>query len=340
MRQAVMLAPGLIEHREVPEPAEPVGHEVLLRIKNIGICGSDIHVFFGEHPATPYPVVQGHEYAAIVESVGDMVKKAKPGMRATARPQQTCGMCGPCRKGLYNACLNLKVEGFQAPGVAQDLFLVPEERLVIFPDSMSFEQGAMIEPAAVGAHATGRAGSLDGKNVVVSGSGTIGIMVAQFARIRGAGKILITDKSDFRLDLARKCGITGTLNISKTPFEEGVTRYFGSAGFQAAFEAAGTEDALKVLLQYVEKGGTVVILGVYAKNPSVNMYYLGEHELNVLGSMMYLHEDYEMARDMIASGKISTAPMITAHFPFMNFLDAYRHIEQQGDKTLKVMIDM
>ncbi len=340
MRQAIMLSPGLIEYREVNEPEILKDDEILLKIKKIGICGSDIHVFHGQHPATPYPVVQGHEYSAVVEAVGKEVKKVKPGMRATARPQLVCGQCGPCRKGQYNACQHLKVEGFQAPGVAQDLFIVPENRAVVFPDTMSFEQGAMIEPSAVGAHATGRAGDLKGKNVVVSGAGTIGNLVAQFARIRGAEKILITDISDDRLDVASQCGIDGILNVRKTPFEEGILHFFGNDGFQVGFEAAGVQESLDVLMKYVEKGGTIIIIGVYAQNPMVNMYYLGEHELNVFGSMMYRHEDYEAAVEMIASDKITMDPLLTRSFPFEKYMDAYRFIEEQGDKTMKIMIDM
>ena len=128
-----MISPGIIEFREVPEPEYLNDNEILLRIKRIGICGSDIHVFHGTHPATGYPVVQGHEYSAIVEAAGEKVNLVKPGMKVTARPQLVCGKCGPCRRGQYNVCQNLKVQGFQAPGVAQDLFVVPEDRIVPLP---------------------------------------------------------------------------------------------------------------------------------------------------------------------------------------------------------------
>jgi 2-desacetyl-2-hydroxyethyl bacteriochlorophyllide A dehydrogenase len=340
MRQAIMTSPGNIEFRDVEAPGKLASNEVLLKIQKIGICGSDIHVYHGKHPATPYPVVQGHEYSAIVEAIGEKVTKVKPGMKATARPQLICGECGPCKRGQYNACQYLKVQGFQAPGVAQELFVVTEDRIVAFPDSMTFEQGALIEPAAVGAHSTNRVSSLKGKNVVVSGAGTIGNLVAQFAKARGAKKVLITDLSDFRLDTARKCGIEHALNIKETSFEEGVKSVFGEEGFQIGFEAAGVQSSLDVLMQFVEKGGDIVILGVYSKNPVVNMFYLGEHELNVFGSMMYRHEDYEAAVEMIASGKIITAPLLTKSFPFNHYPDAYRFIEEQGDRSLKVMIDL
>jgi L-iditol 2-dehydrogenase/threonine 3-dehydrogenase len=340
MRQAIMTSPGVIEHRDIPVPEKLGPSEVLLRIQRIGVCGSDVHVFHGEHPATPYPVVQGHEYSATIKAVGEAVTKAKPGQKATARPQLVCGECGPCKRGQYNACQQLKVQGFQAPGTAQDFFVVPEDRLVVLPDAFTLDQGAMVEPAAVGAHSTGRTSGIKGKNVVVSGAGTIGNLVAQFAKVRGAKKVLITDISDFRLEIAKQCGIDGTLNVTETPFAEGVRDFFGEEGFQIGMEAAGVEPSLEVLMANVEKGGDVVIIGVYSENPTINMYYLGEHELNVFGSMMYRHEDYLAAVEVIASGKIKLEPLMSKHFPFEEYLDAYKYIEQQGDKTMKVIIDL
>lgn len=340
MRQAIMTSPGVIKYHEVPEPGQLNDNEILLRIKTIGVCGSDIHVFHGEHPATPYPVVQGHEYSATITEVGCAVKSAKAGQRATARPQLTCGKCGPCLRGQYNACQELKVQGFQAPGVAQEYFVVSEDRLIVFPDTMSYEHGAMIEPAAVGAHSTSRSRGLEGKNVVVSGAGTIGNLVAQFAKARGAKKVLITDVSDFKLNKAIECGIKDTLNIVKTPFAEGVQSAFGKEGYQVGFEAAGVQASLDALIANVEKGGEVIILGVYAKNPTVNMYFVGEHELNLYGSMMYRHEDYQEAVKLISEGIIVLDPLISKHFPFEQYLDAYNFIGESGDKVMKVMVDL
>jgi len=181
---------------------------------------------------------------------------------------------------------------------------------------------------------------LTGKNVVVSGAGTIGNLVAQFVRVRGAKKVLITDVSDFRLDKAKECGIDHVHNVANESFEQGIKKVFGNEGFQTGFEAAGVQDSLDVLMSNVEKGGEIIILGVYAQNPEINMYYLGEHELNVFGSMMYRHEDYTEASELISSGKIKTDPLISKHFPFSRYINAYQYIEDMGDKTMKVMIDV
>ena len=339
MRQATMIEPGNIQFGEVPAPA-PGSTDVLLRIQRIGVCGSDIHVWHGKHPFTPYPVVQGHEFSALIEKVGENVKWVQPGMRATARPQLVCGQCKPCLRGDYHVCQNLRVQGFQAPGCAQDLFVVPEDRLILFPNSMSFEQGALIEPASVGAHSTGRASDLKGKNVVVTGAGTIGNLVAQFVQARSAGKVLITDISEFRLDIARACGIQYTANTAKESFEGAIDRVFGDEGFQTGFEAAGVPQTITDLIQHIEKGSEIIILGVYEENPTINMGFVGEHELKLIGSLMYRHEDYEEAVEFLSKNKIITEPLVTKHFPFEQYVDAYHYIEEMGDKTMKVMIDL
>ena len=233
MRQAVLVEPKHIEFREVeaPKASDLKEHQVLLNIKRIGICGSEIHSYHGCHPATFYPVVQGHEYSAVVVATGAAVTICKAGDVVTARPQLACGKCKPCQRGEYNICEELRVQAFQANGAAQDFFVVDDDRVAVLPEGMSLDYGAMIEPVAVAAHATMRGGDLKGKNVVVSGAGTIGNLVAQFAKARGAKRVLITDVSDFRLEIARKCGIIDTLNVAKTPLKEGAKRLFGDEDF-------------------------------------------------------------------------------------------------------------
>lgn len=342
MRQAVLKEPGTVILRDVPLPRELSPNEILLKIHRVGVCGSDVHMYYGKHPfANTYPMIQGHEYGGEVVRVGSAVTLFRPGMKATARPQLVCGECPPCKRGQYNVCQNLKVEGCAGPeGSAQEFFIIPEERAVAIPDNLSYEQVAMIEPIAVGAHSTRRAGDLRDKNVVVAGAGTIGNLVAQFAIARGAKKVMITDLVDSKLEIARQCGIKETANTKEEGLKDAVNRVFGTEGFQVGFEAVGAQSALTDIIANVENGGTVIIIGVYVQNPVVNMGFLGEHELNVLGSMMYRHDDYLEAVDLVAKGIIKTAPVITQHFPFEQYHDAYKFIESHTDKAVKVMIDV
>jgi len=339
MLQALMTQPGKIKFHEIAKP-KPGKGEILLQIKRIGICGSDIHVYYGKHPFTKYPIVQGHEYCGIVEAVGEEVENMKPKTLATARPQLVCGECSPCRRGDYNVCEKLKVQGFQANGCAQEFFIVPKDRIVPLPDPITPDQGALVEPAAVGAHSTARAGELKGKNIVVLGAGTIGNMVAQFVRARGAKNILITDLSDYRLQIAQKCGIKNTSNAKKESLVDATKRVFGKEGFQVAFEAVGAEQTIADAIRNIEKGGKIVVLGVFEKKPQIDMSIVGEHEISLIGTLMYKHEDYIEAAKMISEGEIITEPLVTKHFPFNQYIDAYKYIEKQADKTMKVMIDL
>ena len=285
MRQAVMTAPGEIVIHEI-EPPEPGPGEVLLRIQCIGVCGSDVHVFHGKHPYTSYPVVQGHEFSATLESVGEGVTGMRPGMKVTARPQIVCGACAPCRRGDYHICDNLKVQGFQAPGCAQELWVTDADRIVPLPDNFSFEQGALVEPVSVAVHAVSRAGKLTGRNVAVLGAGPIGNLAGQVARADGA-QVLITDLSDYRLEIARRCGLGATSNAARETLAEAAARVFGPDGFDVVFECVGVVDTMTAAIENIQKGGTIVVVGVFGDKPRVDLGLVQDRELNLRGTLMY-----------------------------------------------------
>ena len=335
-----MVEPKHIEFKEVAEPkaADLTAHQVLVHIKRIGICGSEIHSYHGLHPATFYPVVQGHEYSGVVVAVGRAVSVCKPGDHITARPQLVCGKCNPCKRGQYNVCEHLRVQAFQADGAAQDFFVVDDDRVAKLPEGMSLDYGAMIEPSAVGAHASNRT-DVKGKNVVVSGAGTIGNLIAQFCIARGAKNVLITDVSDLRLAKARECGIQHTLNITKKPLKEAAHELFGEEGYQVGFEVAGVEVSIQSLMETIEKGSDIVVVAVFAKDPALSMFYLGEHELRLIGSMMYRHEDYLTAIDYVSKGIVNLKPLVSNRFAFEEYDDAYQFIDTHRETSMKVLID-
>ena len=341
MRQAILIAPQHLEIRETASPAasELKPHQVLLNVKRIGICGSEIHSYHGQHPATFYPVVQGHEYSAVVVACGDEVTVCQPGDAVTARPQLVCGECNPCKRGQYNVCEHLRVQAFQADGAAQDYFVVDDDRVVVLPKGMSLDFGAMIEPTAVGAHATNRT-DVRGKNVVVSGAGTIGNLVAQFCLARGAKNVLISDVSDFRLAKAKECGIPHTVNVSKRTLKEAVQEVFGDEGYQVGFEVAGVESSIRSLMETIEKGSDIVIVAVFAKDPALSMFYLGEHELRLIGTLMYRHEDYLTAIDFVHQGIVHLDPLISNRFAFEQYDEAYRFIDANRETSMKVIVDL
>lgn len=338
MKQALMTAPGQIEIRQTESPSPGPG-EVLLRIQRIGVCGSDIHVFHGQHPYTKYPVVQGHEFSALVAAVGDGVTHPVVGAKVTSMPQIVCGQCDPCKRGDEHICDVLRVQGFQAPGCAQELWVTDAEKVVVLPEGFSFEQGAMVEPVSVAVHAVARAGNIRGRRAVVLGAGPIGNLVAQAARAAGA-EVLVTDLSEHRLQVARQCGIDNTCNPALEPLAQAAARAFDGKGFDLAFECVGIEATLTDAVGQLSKGGTLVIVGVFAEPPKVDLGLVQDRELHIVGTLMYQRPDYEQAVEWMATGEIQTEALMSEHFALDDYLAAYQFIDDQRDKTMKVFIDV
>ena len=209
MLQQVVVAPGKLEFREVSNP-KINQDQVLVRIKRIGICGSDLRVYEGSYPGVEYPITQGREASGEIVEVGSAVLNLFPGQKVTIQPQLPCGECRYCREGKYNLCENLRVMGFQTPGMASEYFAVDADKVATLPKDSSYEAGTMVEPLAVAVHAVKRAGNVKHKNVLILGAGPIGVITAQAAKGMGAGSVMITDLMDPRLGLAEKCGLHRT----------------------------------------------------------------------------------------------------------------------------------
>jgi L-iditol 2-dehydrogenase len=338
MKQATMTAPGVVEIRDVPPPRPGEG-EVLVRIRRIGVCGSDVHVNHGRHPFTSYPVVQGHEFAGVLEYVPPAAGGLRVGTKVTALPQVTCGACPPCRRGDYHICDVLKVQGFQAPGCAQELFATRVDRIVPLPDDFSFEQGAFVEPTAVAVHAVTRAGGVRHRRVAVVGAGPIGNLLAQVVRAEGA-EVLVTDISDFRLDVARRCGLPHISDARGDSLAAAALRAFGPEGFDMAFECAGVQPAIDGAVSAIQKGGTIVLVAVYGERPRVDTALIQDRELNLLGTLMYRREDFERAVELLGSGLVVTGPLETTHFPLQQYAEAYAFIDRSEERAMKVFIDV
>jgi L-iditol 2-dehydrogenase len=338
MLQAVMIAPGKIEYRQVEKPT-PAGKEVLVKTKNIGVCGSDIHVYHGIHPYTKYPVVQGHEVSGEVAEIGAQVRAVAPGDKVTFMPQVTCGTCYPCTHGMYHICDSLKVMGFQTSGAAQEYFLVPEAMLIKLPPNFSYEAGAMIEPVAVAVHAIGRAGEVvAGKKIMVLGAGPIGNLVGQVAKGLGAAAVLITDLSDFRLAKAKACGLDFTVNTKQEDLATALTKHFGPDRADLILECVGAEATIGQALTCARKGTTIVIVGVCPGKVQADLAMVQNNELSLIGTLMYQKKDYEQAVALASAGKLCLEPLVTDRFPLQAYLQAYQHIQHAGDQVMKVMI--
>lgn len=338
MKQAVMVKPGEIVFRNVPVP-EVGPDQIKIRLKKIGVCGSDVHVYHGKHPYTSYPVVQGHEISAEVAEVGSRVTAFQVGDRVTVQPQVVCGKCYPCTHGMYNDCETLKVMGFQTTGMASEYFVVDAGKAIRLPDSVSWEQGAMIEPLSVAVHAVRRAGGVEGKKVLVLGGGPIGNLVAQAAKAMGAKSVLLSELSQYRLSAAQKCGIK-TVNTNQQDLLKAILDEFGEDRADCIFECVGINSTTKEAIECARKGSTIIVVGVFADLGTINMGFIQDHELSLVGSAMYREEDFRKAISLVEEGKIELDTLITHRIKFDDYIKAYEIIDLQKDKAMKVIIEM
>lgn len=339
MLQQVMTAPGVIEFREVDVPEVGNG-QVLIKIMRIGVCGSDIHVYHGKHPFTKYPVTQGHEVSGEIVKLGADVKNFTVGQKVTIQPQVVCGKCHPCTHGKYNLCESLKVMGFQTTGTASEYFAVDAEKVTPLPEDMSYNEGAMIEPLAVAVHAVRRAGDVKGMKIAVLGAGPIGILVAQTAKGMGAESVMITDVSELRLAKAKECGIDFCVNTKEKDFGDAMVENFGPDKADVIYDCAGNNITMGQAIKYARKGSTIILVAVFADMAQVDLAVLNDHELDLNTSMMYRNEDYIEAIRLVNEGKVALKPLISKHFAFKDYLEAYKYIDANRETTMKVIIDV
>ncbi|ODM25753.1 zinc-dependent alcohol dehydrogenase [Acetivibrio mesophilus] len=339
MLRSVMVSPGKIEFHEVEKPELKPG-QVLIKIMRIGICGSDIHVNHGKHPFTKYPVTQGHEVSGKIVEVAEDVKHLKVGQKVTIEPQVVCGKCHPCRTGKYNLCEELKVMGFQTVGTGSEYFAVHAKNVTPVPDHLSYDEAAMIEPLAVTVHAVNRAGDVKDKDIVVIGAGPIGILLVQTLKAKGASKVMVTDISDYRLELALKCGADFAVNTKNEDFGEAMLRCFGPDKADIIYDCAGNNITIDQAIRHSRKGSIIVLVAVFEGMATVDLATLNDKELDLNTSMMYRHEDYLEAIELVEAGKVSLNPLMSQHFAFKDWEKAYEYIDNNRETTMKVLIDV
>lgn len=334
-----MTAPGKIEFRDVPVPKVKEG-QVLVKIKRIGICGSDIHVYHGKHPYTSYPVVQGHEVSGEIVKLIDGGSNFKEGDKVTIQPQIVCGRCYSCKHGQNHICDNLKVMGFQATGMASEYFAVDLKKVLKLPENISYDHGALVEPLAVAVHALKRGGDIKRRKILVLGAGPIGNLVAQAANGMGAQSVMITEISDYRLNIARECGINYCLNSKTQDIGEELINTFGKDKADLILECVGINTTTEQAIANARKGTDIIVVGVFAEKATVDLGLVQDRELRLIGTLMYQEEDYRKAIELIEESKVKLDPIITEHFPFEDYLEAYKYIEEKKDKIMKVMIKL
>jgi L-iditol 2-dehydrogenase len=321
----------------IPEIGED---DVLIRMKRVGVCGSDIQVYHGRHRYMTFPVVQGHEGAGEVVKAGSRVSGFHAGDRVTVQPQVFCGRCAPCRNGHINVCQNLKVYGVHATGMLSDYFAAPASKVLRLPEGMRFDEGALVEPTAVATGTIRRCGNLAGRNVIVLGAGTIGNLVAQVAGASGAKKTVVTDILPRRLDIARACGIGACVNTRCRKLEEVIREEFGDDKADVIIDCAGVKALFSEAAAAARCASKLVVVANHKEPIEVELPLFQRREVDLLGIMMYLREDFQRAIDLISRQAVMTAPLVTDHFDIRRMEEVYRYIDDNPEKVMKVVIDI
>lgn len=339
----MMLRANLIEPKQmILEQAlmpVPGAGAVRLKIETCGVCGSDIHAYYGEHPYIQCPIAPGHEFAGRIDMLGEGVSGWTVGQAVTAEPSLVCGKCENCRAGKYNICDNLKVIGCQSDGGFAEYLVVPANKLVALTDSMSFEQGSFVEPLAVGVHGLRQGSVTADTRLLILGAGTIGLMHLLTAHAWGVKDITVTDRIASKLDLALELGATHTVDTSKVALMDFCRETYGSErAFDVAVECVGVAGTVRDGLNTLKKGGSLVVVGVFPHEVPVNMGFVQDRELKLFGSLMYRMDDFIEARDLIASRRAPVDQLISARYPLNQIAEAMQAIDQHPEKNIKTMI--
>lgn len=338
MRQVELHAPEEIRLIKTPRP-QPGPGEVRIAIAEVGICGSDLHAYHGRHPFITLPVVPGHEFAGLVNAVGEGVRDFAPGDRVTVEPSLVCGKCYNCRHGRYNICSNLRVIGCQTPGAMAEYIVVPAEKVLRLPDNVNWVQGALAEPLAVGVRAARRAEFEPGANVLILGGGTIGLMTLQAAKALGAGTVMVSELLPERLALAKELGADVVVNPSEVNLLDAVVETFGERRADVIIECVGVGATARDAIRVARKGTRIVIAGVFEQDVSVSMGLVQDHELELIGTLMYLNDDFPTALRLLAEGAAHAEPLVSHRFPLKEAAKAFEVADRRSG-ALKVLIDV
>ncbi|HSA96111.1 MAG TPA: alcohol dehydrogenase catalytic domain-containing protein [Acidobacteriota bacterium] len=343
MKAAFLTGPGRIEVRDGPAPEIKQDRDVLVRVKTVGICGSDLHYFaepvVGDTVMT-YPVVLGHECAGVVEKIGPGVARVKPGDRVAVEPAASCGTCDQCRAGRFNTCRSISFLGHpkERTGALAELIVVPEESLFAIGARMTFAQATLAEPLSIALHSVNLAGALEGKTVAILGSGPIGLSIGLAARLVKAASVDMTDKIDDRVAAARtKAGARWTGNPLKTDVVREILA-LEPDGVDIVFECCGKQEAVDQAVEVLKPGGTLLLVGIpLDRRVSFDISRLRRRELRIQ-NVRRQNQCVGEALRLIAEGCLDLDFMATHTFPLAETQAAFETAFHYRNGVIKTLV--
>lgn len=309
MKQVTCKNPGEMVFDETAEKPSPGASEVLVAIKRVGLCGTDIHAYAGNQPYFQYPRVLGHELAGVVESVGSEVTTIKPGAPVCVIPYIECGNCTACRQGRTNCCKNMSVLGVHKDGGMCEYLPVPESH-VISAEGLDLDQLALVECMAIGAHAVRRADVQPGATALVVGAGPIGMGIVQFAKARGA-RVIVVDSNPDRLKFCQEnLGAAVVISADEDVASELDTLTNGDFP-NVVFDATGNPKAMMAGFNWTAHAGTYVLVSIVKADITFSDPEFHKRELSLLSSRNATREDFEHVVRNLQEGVVLSTEMVT-----------------------------
>ena len=329
-----------LEVKDIPVPAI-VADEILVRVAACGICGSDVHGYDGSSGRRVPPIVMGHEAAGVVEAVGEDVGDFRPGDRVTFDSTVYCGTCAWCLRGDVNLCDRREVLGvscgdYRRAGAFAEFVVVPARIAYHLPETLSFHEAALLEAVAVALHAVSLVPIRPDSTALLLGAGTIGLLLQQALSVAGCSRVFVADVDATRLALSEKLGATEVLKSGADLAAKLLDRTNG-VGVDLAVEAVGITATVTSAIESVRKGGTVLLVGNITPEVTIPLQKVVSRQIRLQGSCASAGE-YPRAIELLSSGKIRVAPLITAVAPLEQGPQWFERLHAREPNLLKVVL--
>jgi L-iditol 2-dehydrogenase len=342
MNALVLSEYRILKIEDLPVPACGP-RDVLIQVAACGICGSDVHGYDGSSGRRIPPIVMGHEAAGTVAAVGAEVSAVALGDRVTFDSTVYCARCEFCLRGEVNLCEDRQVVGvscdeYRRAGAFAEYITVPEYIVYKLPRSLSFVDAAMLEAVSISLHAVKLAHIDGGETALIIGAGMIGLLVLQAACLAGCSRVFVADVDATRLKMASALGAAETLHVSEADLTREVSRLTNGRGVDVVFEAVGCNETVATAIDCVRKGGGVTLIGNIASQISVPLQKIVTRQIRLQGSCASAGE-YPEAIELVSSGRIKVAPMISAVAPLRDGPQWFERLYAREPNLMKVILD-
>ncbi len=337
MQTIVLEQPGKFVLTDTAAPAQRAPNEAVVRVRRIGICGTDLHAYRGRQPFFSYPRILGHELGVEVLEAPPNEGGIQPGDRCAVEPYLNCGHCVACRRGKTNCCTTLKCLGVHADGGMRETIVVPVHKLHR-SEVLSLDQLALVETLGIGAHAVSRGQVAPDDTVLVVGAGPIGLATAQFAMLAGA-RVAVLDLQAGRLEFCRRAlGVAHAVLAEGDPLQQ-LCDTFDSELPLKVFDATGNAASMQRSFMLVANGGTLVLVGLVQGDLHFNDPEFHRRELTVLSSRNSTADDFRRIIQLMEQGRIDTTPWITHRAPFAGMIGEFERWLQPETGVVKAMVE-